>query len=81
MTCNEQRLDGVKYEDEELDHLQLSEEVLPAQVRLEGGAQGREEVVAVHQHVDAAVEEPAESCVTSANKLGGKINFVSSKLC
>ena len=51
----EERLDGVKYEDEELEHLELGEDVFPAQVRLESRTQCREEVVAVHQHMDAAV--------------------------
>ena len=35
----EERLDGVQYEDEELEHLQLGEDVFPAKVGLESRTQ------------------------------------------
>ena len=65
----------MKYEDEELEHLELGEEVFPGQVGLQSRTQCGEEVVAVHQHVDAAVEKPTESGVTSTNKLARKIKL------
>ena len=71
----EERLDGVKDEDEELNHLELGQDVFPAQVWLGSRTQGGQEVVAVHQHVDAAVEKPTERGVASSNKLGGIIKL------
>ena len=65
----------MKDEDEELNHLELGQDVFPAQVWLGGRAQGGQEVVAVHQHVDAAVEKPTESGVTSTDKLARKIKL------
>ena len=38
VTLYEERLDGVKDEDEELDHLELGKEVFPGSVWLERGA-------------------------------------------
>lgn len=65
-----ERLDSVNDEHQELEHLQLGQVSLPPEEGLDGGPEGREEVVAVHDHVDSGVEEATEGGVTSSDKLG-----------
>ena len=66
---DEERLEGVEDENDELSHLEPGQVALPPQVGLDTWTQGGEEVVRVHHHVDARVEETAECCVTSPDKL------------
>jgi len=66
-TVDKDGLNGVDKESCELDHLQLGEVFLPPEELLDLGTAGSQEVVEVHEGVDAHVEEPAEGCMTSAN--------------
>ena len=66
---NEERLNSVSNEDQELSHLKPGQVFLPAEVRLYGGTQGGQEVIAVHHYVDSAVEEPTEGGVAASHKL------------
>lgn len=67
-TVDEDGLDGVQGERGELEKLKLGEVLLPPEVWLHLGTQGGKEVVRVHDGVDAHVQEPAESRVTSAHE-------------
>jgi len=66
-TVDEDGLEGVKTEGGELEHLELGQILLPPEILLNLGAEEREEVVEVHDGVDAHVEETTECCVTTTN--------------
>lgn len=63
-----ERQAGVQEEGHELNQLHRGQVPFPPEVLLNGGSEGGEEVVEVHDHVDAHVQEPAEGCVSPANK-------------
>ena len=65
---DEERLEGVDDEDDELDHLELGEVLLPPEVLLDLRPEGGQEVVEVHHNVNAAVEETAKGGVASADE-------------
>ena len=61
----EEGLRAVGDEDEELRHLQLGQVLLPPQVGLHPWPEGRQEVVRVHDDVDAKVDVAGKDLVTS----------------
>ena len=67
-------------EHQELEHLQLGQVSLPPEEGLDGGPEGREEVVAVHDHVDSGVEEATEGGVAATNKPEYRNDFETLKL-
>lgn len=64
----DERLEGVEEDEDELDELDGGEVLLPPEVRLQRGPARRQQVVEVHQRVDARVEEGTEATLTTADK-------------
>ena len=51
-----------------LGHLHLGEVLLPPEVRLQGGAAGRQKVVEVHQGVNPRVQERPKTTLASSDE-------------
>ena len=63
-------LERVDENQDKLDHLHGGEISFPAQIFLDAGPPGREEVVEVHHAVDPGVQEGTEPALTSTDKPG-----------
>lgn len=69
VAVDEQQLEGVHHDSDKLDHLQAGEVLLPPEVLLELGSEGREQVVRVHYDVYEGVEQSEEGTVATWSEL------------
>ena len=79
LTIKEERLKAVKEDEDELDHLERGQILLPPEVLLHLRPQGGQQVVKVHDRVDAGVKEGAESALAAADEpaTSAKITHIS----
>ena len=64
----DERLQCVEEDEDELHELDGGEVLLPPEVRLQGGAAGRQKVVEVHQGVNPRVQERPKTTLASSDE-------------
>lgn len=69
VAVDEEQLKSVHHDEQELNHLDGGEVLLPPQILLVLGAEGREEVIPVHDDVDECVDHAEERRVSAREKL------------
>lgn len=69
VAVDEEELEGVDHDQDELDHLQGGQVLLPPEVPLHGGPESREQVVRVHDYVHERVQEAEEGAVPAGGEL------------
>lgn len=75
----EEKLEGVRHDGDELNHLHDCQVLLPPQVLLHGRAHGGEHVVSVHHDVDSRVDEAEERRVTAGGEFDAPPNCLFQK--